>query len=65
VYRDEKYVEEREKLIPIAVNYANAVVPTLDDYNALNAWNRAYHGKMNELAKILFIEKGGIVDMKI
>ena len=58
---DIKYEEERNKLIPVAEKYADkvcrvqfGVVPTgsnktVDDYNA--KWSRAFHSKMNELAK--------------
>ncbi len=47
-----EYVKQRNALIPSAVAFANqkagANPLTNDDRDA---WNRAFHGKMNELAR--------------
>ena len=52
------YITERDKLIPIAENYANdrnGISGTGKSYKEKEkwtaAWNRDFHGKMNELAE--------------
>jgi len=54
--KDEKYVEERDKLIPIAKKYADKMSggATLHKMDTSQDWNRYFHVKMDELA----IEKG-------
>ena len=55
---NKEYEKARNKLIPDAVKYADGLVPgaVLSSHGgnveskACAAWNRAYHGRMDELA---------------
>lgn len=52
------YVEQRNALIPGAVAFANkkaGVNPTTNPER--DAWNRAFHTKMNELARMFISNK--------
>ncbi len=47
------YVQQRNGLIPAAVNYANRIAGINPVSNAeRDLWNRAFHGKMNDLARV-------------
>lgn len=51
---DAEYIRERNSLIPEAEKFADRVVPwtaadSMDDWSA--RWNKAFHGRMNELAR--------------
>jgi len=60
---DKEYIRKREKLIPIAVVYANKMcgskVPKTDDDRIKEQWakfwNKAFHSKMDEL--VIELEK--------
>jgi len=50
------YIEERNKLIPTAVKFANNLFGKkhpagVDNERWANGWNLAYHGEMNKLWK--------------
>ena len=48
------YVARRDALIPSAVAHANKAAGANPQSNAdRDAWNRAYHSKMNDLARQL------------
>ncbi len=47
-----EYVAQRNALIPAAVAFANKKAGKYPQSNdERDAWNRAYHGKMNDLAR--------------
>jgi hypothetical protein len=49
-----EYVVQRNALIPSAVRHANKAAGANPQSNAdRDAWNRAFHGKMNDLARPL------------
>ena len=49
-----EYVVQRNALIPRAVAYANKAAGNNPQSNTdRDAWNRAFHGKMNDLARPL------------
>jgi len=49
-----EYVTQRNLLIPSAVAFANKKAGKYPQSNdERDAWNRAYHGKMNDLARPL------------
>ena len=51
-----EYVKQRNALIPSAVAFANKKAgknPQSNDER--DAWNRAYHGKMNDLARTISV----------
>jgi hypothetical protein len=49
-----EYVEQRNALIPSAVAHANRIAGANPQSNAdRDVWNRAFHGKMNDLARPL------------
>lgn len=49
-----EYVAQRDSLIPRAVSHANKAAGSRPQNNAdRDAWNRAFHAKMNDLARPL------------
>ena len=51
-----EYVTQRNLLIPSAVAFANKKAGKYPQSNdERDAWNRAYHSKMNELAQTLSV----------
>jgi hypothetical protein len=52
--QNSEYVEQRDALIPRAEAHANRIVGANPQSNAdRDVWNRAFHGKMNDLARPL------------
>jgi hypothetical protein len=54
--KDQNYIDQRNKLIPVAEQYANekeghTPKPNQERDAWANNWNRAFHGEMNRLAK--------------
>ena len=53
-----EYVEQRNKLIPGSVAYARSVVPIMKTDSQKADWSKAFHTKMDSLAKTYIFNVG-------